>query len=215
MYLQGNEKDQPQLLWEHQRWSLLLSSPNLRRIKVKKGKTRFERGLGEIHLQLFHPNQQSSVQAKAGKQEGSQAGWPVPLNNTGVVVLDHWSTVGLNSYWFSEEQCRWLVWWSWSPCEGLPQLHGAPWMHSCDNWILPLFCKRVQNKLKPSSWGELPPILDAKDYFELGGSLNLPSPVFQTVGCRQKYVAANLRRREQFRGKREMIWPTIVQKKQI
>ena len=77
----GHGKDQPQFLWDHQRWSLLLSSPNLSGIKVKKGELRFRLHLGEIYLQLFHPIQQSSAQAKAGKQEGILAGQPVPLNN--------------------------------------------------------------------------------------------------------------------------------------
>ena len=69
-------------------------------------------------------------------------------------------------------------------------------MHSCNSLIdLQEGSKEI---IKPNSWRQFPPILDPKDYFELGGRLNLPSPVFQTMGGRQKYVAADLRRKEKF-----------------
>ena len=61
------------------------------------------------------------------------------------------------------------------------------------------------NRLKPSCWGELPLILDAKDNFELWRRLNFPSPVFQTVSGRQKYVAADLGKKEKFCAEKECL----------
>ena len=72
MYFQGNGKDQPQLLWDHQRWSLFLSSPNLRRIKVKKGKTRFERGIGELWPATF-PSNPAKLCPVEGRQTGGKS----------------------------------------------------------------------------------------------------------------------------------------------
>ena len=76
MYFQGNGKDQPQLLWEHQRWSSLLSSPNLRRIKVKKSKTRFQKGETNfgLHLGELWPATFPSKPAKLCPSEGRQTG---------------------------------------------------------------------------------------------------------------------------------------------
>ena len=193
MYFQGNGKDQPQLLWEHQRWSWFLSSPNLRRIKVKKGKTRFERGLGEIYLQLFHPNQQSSVQAKAGKQEESLAGWPVPLNNRywcfGLLIYSWIIRLKFLLVFRRAMSLTCLV-----KLKSLWRTTSVTWSSLVVRMHLYVLFLCFENKSTPSSWGQLAPVLDAKDYFELRRRLNLPSPIFQTVGGRQKDVAANLRK---------------------
>ena len=81
-----------------------------------------------FHLQLFHLIPQSSVQGMAGIQGGMLPGPLVLLFNRHYLILfSNWYFNGLTSpvqqktYWFSKEQCRSLVPWSWSLCGDEPQ----------------------------------------------------------------------------------------------
>ena len=146
-----------------------------------------------FHLQLFHPIQQSSVQAKAGKQEESLAGWPVPLSNRywcfGLLIYSWIIRLKFLLVFRRAMSLTCLV-----KLKSLWRTTSVTWSSLVVRMHLYVLFLCFENKSTPSSWGQLAPILYAKDYFELRRRLNLPSPIFQTVGGRQKDVAANLRK---------------------
>ena len=66
--LQEDEKNQPQLLWDHQRWSLLLSSPNLSGTKTWKNRLQ----QGKISPATF-PSNPAKLCSSEGRQTGGNS----------------------------------------------------------------------------------------------------------------------------------------------